>query len=69
MSTNDEDFKSWFCGLGTQYYIAGRQAAMARLIPVYGNLLHHAVEMFLKGALVDGRHRRGAEDASSPLTA
>ena len=25
---------------------------MARLVPIYGNLLHHAVEMFLKTALV-----------------
>jgi hypothetical protein len=35
----------------TQYYVAGRMAARARLVPVYGNLLHHAVEMFLKTAL------------------
>ncbi len=35
----------------TQYYVAGRFAARARLAPIYGNLLHHAVEMFLKFAL------------------
>jgi hypothetical protein len=34
-----------------QYYVAGRLAARAGLVPVYGNLLHHAVEMFLKTAL------------------
>jgi hypothetical protein len=35
-----------------QYYVAGRAAAMARLAPIYGNLLHHAIEMFLKTALI-----------------
>ena len=34
-----------------QYYVAGRYAAFAAFIPVTGNLLHHAVEMFLKGGL------------------
>jgi hypothetical protein len=37
--------------LGTQYYIAGRYAALVWLIPVAGNLLHHAIEMYLKGCL------------------
>jgi hypothetical protein len=36
---------------GTQHYVAGRFAAIAALIPVAGNLLHHAVEMFMKGGL------------------
>ena len=36
---------------GMQYYIAGRAAMRAQLIPVAGNLLHHAVEMLLKGDL------------------
>lgn len=36
-----------------QYYVAGRLTARAELIPIYGNLLHHAVEMFLKAALLD----------------
>lgn len=35
----------------TQYYASGRFATINGMIPVCGNLLHHAVEMFLKGAL------------------
>ena len=35
-----------------QYYVAGRMAARGGLVPIYGNLLHHAVEMFLKTALL-----------------
>ncbi len=42
-----------FLTIGFQYYVAGRFAALGRLMPVAGNLLHHAVEMFLKGALVE----------------
>jgi hypothetical protein len=37
--------------LGSQYYIAGRFLTLAQTIPVAGNLLHHAIEMCLKGAL------------------
>jgi hypothetical protein len=37
--------------IGMQYYIAGRAAAQGQLIPVAGNLIHHAVEMLLKGEL------------------
>ena len=40
-----------FFSNGTQYYIAGRFAAFAGLSPVVGNLLHHALEMYLKGRL------------------
>ncbi len=42
----------------TQYYVAGRLAARTFLSPIYANLLHHAVEMFLKTALqeVISRH-------------
>jgi hypothetical protein len=40
-----------FFRLGSQYYIAGRYAVSAGLVPVAGNLLHHAIEMFLKGGL------------------
>jgi hypothetical protein len=50
--TPEEQFRDRFCDLATQYYIAARLAAKAQLAPVYGNLFHHAVEMFLKGALV-----------------
>ncbi len=41
-----------FFRLGVHYYVAGRFATFARLFPMAGNLLHHAIEMFLKGALV-----------------
>ena len=33
------------------YYAVGRYAVFAGLNPTAGNLLHHAVEMCLKGAL------------------
>jgi hypothetical protein len=42
-----------FLDLGVQYYVAGRYAAFAGLAPVSGNLLHHAIEMFLKGGLAN----------------
>ncbi len=45
------DFPQQFFTLGMQYYVAGRSAALMKLIPVSGNLLHHAVEMLLKGDL------------------
>ena len=41
---------------GTQYYVAGRYAALVWLIPVAGNLLHHAIEMYLKGARTESEH-------------
>jgi hypothetical protein len=34
-----------------QYYVAGRYAAFAGLVPTTGNQFHHAVELFLKGGL------------------
>jgi hypothetical protein len=36
---------------GMQYYTIGRYSVLAGVNPVAGNLLHHAIEMFLKGAL------------------
>lgn len=45
------DWPEQFLTLAVQYYVAGRSAALVRLIPVAGNLLHHAVEMMLKGVL------------------
>lgn len=45
------DFPEHFFTLGIQYYVAGRSAALMRLVPVSGDLLHHAVEMLLKGDL------------------
>jgi hypothetical protein len=48
MSLRDDLLPQW----ATQYYVAGRLAARAGLAPVCGNLLHHAVEMYLKYALI-----------------
>ena len=47
----DVDAIDAFFKIGTQYYIAGRFAAFAWFHPVAGNLFHHAIEMYLKGAL------------------
>ena len=38
---------------GTQYYIAARYAVLAHFDPVAGNIFHHAVEMILKGILLN----------------
>lgn len=47
------DKKGTFFDFATQYYLAGRFAVCAGLNPVAVILLHHAVEMYLKGCLVD----------------
>jgi hypothetical protein len=51
MSTTYPDASRHLFKVGMQYYIAGRAAACCRLIPIAGNLLHHAVEMLFKGEL------------------
>jgi len=51
MARSAEDLKDEYFTLGSQYYVSGRFATHAKLMPVCGNLLHHAVEMYLKGAL------------------
>jgi hypothetical protein len=46
------DQTDWlFISAGMHYYVAGRYAVFAGLNPIAANLLHHAVEMMLKGAL------------------
>jgi hypothetical protein len=40
-----------FIEYGLQYYAAGRCAVATALNPVAANIIHHAVEMFLKAAL------------------
>jgi hypothetical protein len=45
--------KDQFMQLAFQYYVVGRTAYFQSLMPVCGNLLHHAVEMSLKAALTD----------------
>ena len=54
MSKPDADDRARleFFRLGVHYYVAGRFAGLTGLFPMAGNLLHHTVEMFLKGALV-----------------
>jgi len=51
MSIDVDELWFEFCRYGIQYYAAGRWSELMRHIPVYGNLLHHALEMFLKAAL------------------
>lgn len=51
-----------------QYYVAGRSAAIAQLIPVLGNLLHHAIDMSLKAALAKHKTLRELEKMSHDLT-
>ncbi len=46
---------SYFMERGSQYYTVGRFAMHAQCFPVCGNLLHHAVEMLLKGGLAQKR--------------
>jgi hypothetical protein len=40
-----------FIDYGCQYYVVGRFSAFAGLTPIVGNVIHHAIEMLLKGAL------------------
>jgi hypothetical protein len=47
---SSREWEEFFTTAG-QYYVVGRFAAFAGFIPITGNLLHHAVEMFLKGGL------------------
>jgi hypothetical protein len=47
-----EAAEDWFFDLAMQYYIAARvSAVLVGLMPVCGNLYHHAVELFLKAGL------------------
>lgn len=50
-SNTDPKAEEHFLGLGVQYYVAARAAALAGLLPVCGNLYHHAIEMCLKAVL------------------
>lgn len=56
-----------FFRLGVHYHIVGRFAAFAGLFPMAGNLLHHAVEMFLKGALVRAVGLKGLREFGHDL--
>ena len=52
----------------TQYYASGRFATINAMVPVCGNLLHHAVEMFLKGALARRIDLKGLKKLDHNLT-
>ena len=56
-SMNDRERERFF-STACDYYIAGRFAAFAGLNPVVGNLFHHAIEMYLKGALAKTKSLR-----------
>jgi hypothetical protein len=59
VSSHGEALERQFFWLASQYYVAGRAAVFAGGAPVAGNLLHHAVEMLIKGALA--RHESTAQ--------
>ena len=44
---------------GNQCYVAGRFGARAGFIPVYRNLLHRGMEIFIKGGLLRFVNRAG----------
>src|SRR5579871_527316 len=41
-----------FCRLAIQYHVAARFSLAAELVPINGNLFHHAIENGLKALLV-----------------
>jgi hypothetical protein len=50
-SIDVDTLRERFIEYGLQYYVAGRSAVASGLNPVAANILHHAVEMFLKAGL------------------
>jgi HEPN domain-containing protein len=42
-----------YFGQGLHYYIAARYTMIVHFIPIAGNLVHHAIEFLLKGALIE----------------
>jgi hypothetical protein len=71
MSTGSQDVEYQilqFMDRGMQYYVAARSAAWAGLLPVCGNLYHHAVEMFLKGGLSQTQSLKTLKVLSHKLT-
>jgi len=69
---NEEDLRGRYFDAATHYYVAARFAYFARAIPTAGNLFHHAIEMYLKGCLVqthdEGRRRRLTQPSSDMAT-
>ena len=52
-SSETERLKFDFVQLGVEYYVCGRFAFLNLHPPLAGNLMHHAVEMLLKGILIE----------------
>jgi len=63
-----DDAKVQFAQIAVQYYVAGRSAAISQLIPVLGNLLHHAIEVSLKAVLAEHKTLRELRSLSHDLT-
>jgi hypothetical protein len=55
MSTSDSYHAILFVQHGCQYYVSARFAMHAQCVPINGILFHHAIEMLLKGALLEKR--------------
>src|SRR5262245_37812924 len=51
MSYSNEALRQYFFKIGLEYYVNGRAACLCGCLFTTGNLLHHAVEMMLKGEL------------------
>ena len=47
----NKEARAEFFLLASHYYISGRYAVICGFLPVGANLLHHAIEMYLKGTL------------------
>jgi hypothetical protein len=62
-AASDHDWHEWrerqFVSAGVQYYVAARASALAGLMPVCGNLFHHAVEMLLKAGIIQHNDAAG----------
>jgi len=56
-----------FVNYGLQYYVAGRCAVATSLNPVAANLIHHAVEMFLKAGLCAHTNERQRRELGHEL--
>jgi hypothetical protein len=55
-TTQDEDkdrLRTEYFRTALHYYILGRYATTAQFSPIPGNLIHHAIEFFLKAALIE----------------
>jgi HEPN domain-containing protein len=55
MSQKEDKDRLWalYFEAALHYYIVARYAMIVRFIPIPGNLVHHAIEFLLKGALIE----------------